>query len=271
VTSERCLLQAPLTGAVSSPAGSASVGMLGTLVDLGASDPALAACRPDWTATQNLSIHATGWLTDGPVVVDTRRLRLGRKSIIVTADVYDGHGMDDLDELEVAIDKVRTSETDGPTLAARSLVTFARVPGTAARGVDDYNPAECVGQIRTRRPDRPAEGTMYERMALRVVDAAGGVLELERTPYVTNSIGTINGGAQAVLTEAAAEAMRPALVATDMQIHYLSQVKSGPARTVGTVSRDGADHSVVTVDLVDAGHRDQLLAVATVTLQRPPG
>ena len=58
------------------------------------------------------------------------------------------------------------------------------------------------------------------------------MVELERTPYVANNLGTINGGAQAVLIEAAAEAMRPGLVAADMAIHYLSQVRTGPARTV---------------------------------------
>jgi acyl-coenzyme A thioesterase PaaI-like protein len=54
-----------------------------------------------------------------------------------------------------------------------------------------------------------------------------------------------------------------------MQIHYLSQMKAGPVRTVGTVLRDAADHSVVTMELVDGGNDDQLLAVATIILQTP--
>ena len=102
------------------------------------------------------------------------------------------------------------------------------------------------------------------------MDAPAGVAELDRTPYVANSVGTINGGAQAVLIEVAAESVHPGFVATDMQLHYLSQVRVGPARTVTTVLRTAPDHAVVSVDLVDAGHDDQLLALATVTLQRPP-
>ena len=137
--------------------------------------------------------------------------------------------------------------------------------------MDHHNPAQWVGQVRERTSDVVPEGTMYERMGMDVVDAENGVLELERTLYVINSLGSINGGALAVMIEAAAEAMRPDLVATDMQIHYLSQVKAGPARTSGVISRDGADHSVVTIEVVDAGHHDQLLTAATVTLQRPPG
>lgn len=270
VTPERCLLRAPLTDGVASAAGSAAVGMLATLVDVGASDPALAACRPDWTATLDLSIHGAGWLTEGPVVVDARLVRLGKKVIVVDADVYDGHGAADFDALQAAVDEEEDPAAGGPTLAAKGLVTFARIPGSAASLEDAYKPAEWVGQVRHRSAEAPAEGTMRERMGLEVIAAATGVLELERTPYVANTIGTINGGAQAVLVEAAAEAMRPDLVATDVQIHYLSQVKAGPARTKGTVSRDRTDHSVVTIEVVDAGAEDQLLALATVTLQRTP-
>lgn len=271
LSNERSLVRAPLTPAVSSPAGSASVGMLATLADVGASDPALASCRTDWTATQDLAIHATGWLTAGPVVVDNRLVRMGSKVIIVASDVYDGRGVEDFDELEAAVDSARAGERSPVRLAARALVTFARLPRTAARDVDTYDPAGWLGQVRERPATPPAAGTMRAWMGMRVVDGDDGAVELERTPYVANSIGTINGGAQAMLVEAAAEAMRPGLVATDLQIHYLSQVKAGPARSRGTVSRDGADHSVLTVELVDAGNDDQLLALATVTLQRPPG
>jgi hypothetical protein len=55
-----------------------------------------------------------------------------------------------------------------------------------------------------------------------------------------------------------------------MQLHYLSQVRVGPARTATTVLRTAPDHAVVSVELIDAGNDDQLLALATVTLQRPP-
>jgi acyl-coenzyme A thioesterase PaaI-like protein len=271
VSIERSLVRAPLTPAVASAAGSASVGVLATLVDVGASDPALATCS-DWTATQDLSIHATGWLTGGPVIADNRLVRMGKKVIIVAADVYDGRGIEDFDELEAAIDEARAgAPRPAARRAARALVTFARLPRTAASDVDDYDPASWVGQVRHRQAAQPVAGTLREQMDLRVVSADAGVVELERTPYVANSIGTINGGAQAMMIEAAAEAMRPGLVATDLQIHYLSQVRAGPARSRGAVSRDGADHSVVTIELVDAGNEDQLLALATVTLQRPPG
>ena len=63
------------------------------------------------------------------------------------------------------------------------------------------------------------------------------------------------------------EAIRPGLVATDVQMHYLAQTRAGPARTAVSVVRDAPDHSVLAVEVVDAGAADHLLAVATVTVQ----
>jgi acyl-coenzyme A thioesterase PaaI-like protein len=262
-TDDRSLTLAPLTDAVRSPAGCASLGMVVTMIDVGASDPAMVACRPDWTATQDLSLHSAGWITDGPIVVDTELVRVGTKVVVVAVTVHDGNGVEDVDALRGAID-------DGTlTRAAAGLVTYARIPGAAAPGMDDYDPGRWAGQIRRNPVAAPAAGTMYQRMGLELLDARTGRMQLEHTPYLANSIGTINGGAQAVLLEAAAEAMRPGMAATDMQIHYLSQMKAGPVRTVGTVLRDAADHSVVTMELVDGGNDDQLLAVATIILQTP--
>ena len=95
-------------------------------------------------------------------------------------------------------------------------------------------------------------------------------VEIDHSDYVRNSFGTINGGVLGAVFQAAAEAARPGQVATDLQIHYLSQVQTGPARTSGTVSRDAFGHSIVSLRAVDAGHGDQLLDLATITLQDPP-
>jgi acyl-coenzyme A thioesterase PaaI-like protein len=284
VSRTRCLLHAPLSRGVSTRSGAASLGWIVSALDIAAADPALASCRPDWTATQDLTVHATGRLVDGPLVVDAQLVRVGKKTITVATNVYDGHGVNELEPLRRAIDgggaaapglrspaeQPQRASTDGPTLSARGLVTFARIPAASAAGMDDYDPGKWLGQIRRRTCDRTPTGTLQARMGLRIVDAASGVAELPRSRYVTNSIGTIFGGAQATLLQLAAEAMRPGLEATDLQIHYLSQAKAGPARTLGGVSRDAADHSVVTLQLLDAGNDDQRLALATVLLQRPP-
>ncbi|SQI36049.1 Uncharacterized protein, possibly involved in aromatic compounds catabolism [Rhodococcus coprophilus] len=266
VTKERAVMRSLLTDKLRSGADSASLGVLTTLVDIVTSSPALAACGQDWVATQDLTLHATGWLTEGPIVIDAELVRIGKKMIHVSANVYDARGTTDLDDLIAALD---AGDEDGPMLAARALVTFARLPRTAAPDADYYTPGEWVG-IDREYPSAPVDGSIYERLGMRTLDAAEGVLELDRTPFVANMIGTIQGGAQALLAESAAQAMRPDLVPTDIQMHFLSQVRQGPARSYGTVIRDSADHSVISVRLVDAGADDQLLALTTVTLQRPP-
>ncbi|HEX4937219.1 MAG TPA: acyl-CoA thioesterase domain-containing protein, partial [Candidatus Kapabacteria bacterium] len=155
-----------------------------------------------------------------------------------------------------------------PTLAAKSLVTFTRISRTAASGMDEYDPKKWMGAVRNRTSDRYNEAVLDDRIGLQVCDAGAGIVEVALTPYVGNSIGTISGGVQAITMEAAANAMRPGMTATDIQIHFLSQLKVGPSRTRGTIVRDARDHSVVLIELLDAGAGNKLLATATLTLQR---
>jgi acyl-coenzyme A thioesterase PaaI-like protein len=266
LTPARCVLSAPLTPSGRSLAGLPSLGVLMTLVDIGASDPAMVASRPDWNVTLDLSMHRAAPLAEGPMVVDSRLLRAGKKLVVVAANAFDGRGEEDLAVVATAIDR-----GSGPTLAASGLITFARVPRSAAPGMDGYDPALSIGEVRHHPVDAPPDRPMFERMNLVVVDAHRGMARLESTPYVVNSVGTINGGALAVFVEAAAEAMRPGMAAGDIEIHYLSQVKVGPAETAGAVLRESDDLAVVNVRVTDAGNEGQLLALATVTLQRQSG
>jgi len=264
LSAERVLMTAPLTDGYRNAAGAASLGFLASLVDIAAAPVALIAGTPDWTATQDMSLHAAGWLLQGPAVVDATLVRAGKNTVIVAVDVYDGAGVTDLEEQLDAI------EAGSFELTGKGLLTFARIPRAASASAGVFDPAAMIGQKRGMPPEEPVLGTMFERMGLRVVDAEGAVAEIGHSEYVRNSFGTINGGALGAVFQAAAEAAKPGLVATDLQIHYLAQVKVGPARTSGTVSRDVAGHSIVSLQAVDAGADDQLLDLATITLQEPP-
>jgi acyl-coenzyme A thioesterase PaaI-like protein len=272
VDQRRSLVRAPLGAALNERTGSPSVAVLATLFDIGASDPALAACRPDWTATQNLSLHTVRALEVGPIVVDSYLMRVGKKVVIVRADVYDGQGVTDFQELVKAIDRLPAADSGGgPTVAATGLLAFARLPGSAAAHDGKYNPSGWVGVERHNPTPTAPVGPLFERLGLEVLDARTGRVRLALTPYVANSIGTINGGAQALMAEAAAEVMRPGLVAVDLQIHYLSQLKGDAAVTAGRVVRDGRDQSVVGVELFDTDPDGDLMASAVVTLQDVAG
>jgi acyl-coenzyme A thioesterase PaaI-like protein len=264
VSAERVLMSAPLTDGHRNAGGTAALGFLAAMVDIAAAPIALIAGAPDWTATQDMSLHAASWLVQGPAVVEARLERVGRNTVIVSVDVYDGAGTAGLDDQLAAVDAGRLE------LTGKGLLTFARIPRAASQAAGSFDPAALVGQQRAMAPVEPVVGTMVDRAGIVVVDAEGAVVEIAQSDYVRNSFGTINGGVLGAVFQAAAEAARPGLVATDLQIHYLSQVKAGPARTSGTVSRDVAGHSIVSLRAVDAGNDDQLLDLATITLQEPP-
>lgn len=267
VDAERCLMVAPLTDEIRSNAQSCRLGVLATMVDVAGSDPVLAAWHPDWTATQDLSVQAAGQLTEGPIVVDTRLLRRGNNVIFVTADIYDGHGVTDLDELHTLIDQ-HDADKSRLTWVGKSTLTFNRIPRTGVPGLESYDPNRWVGSVRTRSSNQHNPDMLNDRIGLVIRDRSGGVVEVANSPYVSTSIGTINGGVQAIALETAAEIMRPGMTATDIQIHYLSQLKVGPSRTRSNIIRDARGHSVVQVELQDAGANNRLIATATVTLQR---
>jgi acyl-coenzyme A thioesterase PaaI-like protein len=266
VTAERAISLAPLPDSARNAAAAASLGFLVAVVDTNAAPLALVAGRPDWTATADLSLHGTGWLTEGPVLVDSRLERAGSNTVVITTQVFDGRGVGELEEL------AREEPTRCEAVSvARGLLTFARIPARASVAAGRFDASALVGQRRQVLPGAPpAPEPLMERVGLRVVDAARGIVELHNSDYVRNSFGTINGGVLGLVFQGAAEAALPELVATDVHIHYLAQAKTGPARTSTEILRHTSDHAVCTVRAVDVGNDDVLLALATVVLQRPP-
>jgi len=231
-----------------------TVAYVATLLDIVASDPALGA-TPDWMATRDLSVHLAAPVSGGPVVVDARVVRVGSTGVVIEGALYDGTGVT---EPSAVVDHL-------PVIGS-SLITFARITRAAAPGMDGYDPGSWIGETRTLEPDGPPPATPYERMGLEVKEP--GTLVLPLTPYVVNAIRTITGGAQAALAEVAAESLLPGLVATDVQLHFLAQLRSDHLVSVSRVVRSTQDHGVVTVQLLDGGDPNRVAALATVTLTR---
>ncbi len=266
VTAERAISLAPVPDSARNAAGAASLGFLVAVVDTNAAPLALVAGQPDWTATADLALHATGWLTEGPVLIDSRLERAGSNIVVITTQLFDGQGIEELDEFAREV-PARCE----PASVARGLLTLRAHPRGASVAAGRFDPTGLVGQRRQVSPAAPpAPEPLMERIGLRVVDAARGVVELHNRDYVRNSFGTINGGVLGLVFQGAAEAAIPGLVATDVHIHYLAQAKAGPARTSLEILRHVSDHAVCTVRAVDAGNDDRVLALATVVLQPPP-
>jgi acyl-coenzyme A thioesterase PaaI-like protein len=238
--------------------GTLRIGVVGAMIDSAGAVVALGAAAPDWIATADLAYATIEPVREGPVICSSRLVRAGATIIVIGVDVLDGHGSD---------------APEGGRACGSGLMTFSRIPASASAVKVD--PFSNIG-IRTSNALEHSylDVALHEKIGLRIVDAAAGVVEVDKHDYVRNSFGTINGGAICMVFEAAAEAASRAIgavpyVAADLSIHYLSQTKNGPARTTCRVLRHDDAHAVCELTLVDAGNEDQLLALATVTLTAP--
>lgn len=244
---------APIDEAVRNRAGHAALGFVSAIADVAAASTTLAAVHPDWTATADLALSSARPISGDHLIVDALLERIGSKLIVVRVAASD--------------DRAASSPDQRPAMTG--VLSFARLPGSASRIYDRIEVAASIGQPRGMELfGEVTPGTIAERMNLTTVDAARGFVELPRDEYVNNSFRAINGGVLGVVFQAAAEAMLPEMVASDLQIHYLRQATTGPLRTRGSVLRAGREHAVCTIEAVDAGHEDAVLALATVTLQR---
>jgi acyl-coenzyme A thioesterase PaaI-like protein len=96
-------------------------------------------------------------------------------------------------------------------------------------------------------------------------DALGArvVAEMDRDPYVLQPAGTIQGGAVALVAELAAETLSGRVV-DDLQLRFLSAVRTGPARS----SARSLTPDTVRVEVRDAS-TGRLTSVAVARLGRP--
>ena len=229
------IAEMPVDDIVLGPDGNVSLGALTTLVDLCCARVAFASAHPHWIATADLSLATGDRPRGGAVKAEARLLKAGSKLIAIGVDL-------------------------GATGSATA--GFVRIPREAS---EVNRPGPVVGE-RVSMPllGAPLPTTIGERLDLRIVD---GGAELERSDYVRNSFGTINGGVMGFLVCAAAEEAS-GMVATDLVLRYVGQTKAGPARATATIVRQANDHAVCDVRVVDAGAGDLLLALATVTTVR---
>lgn len=247
-----------------SPGRVAALGLTSIVADTQAAMVALIAAQPDWIATVDLSVSEVAPLVGNHMLVDARLVRAGSNIIVIRVDSYD---VGDRDDIEALADEALPS-VDRPACAT-GLVSFTRIPASASAASARLKPGERVGMVSPTAPAELELRPLLDRIGLHIVDAAAGVVELERTPYVGNSFGAVNGGVLGMIFQGAAEAAHPGMRAADIQIHYVSQAKTGPVRTRLTPVRQTSDHAVCRIEAVDAGHNDQLLAIATVVVRSP--
>lgn len=222
-------------------------GAIVAVVDSALAYVAMRAIEDGWVATLDLSYASVDDLTTGPLVVSARLLRAGSAIVTTTCDVFDGEATDTCTRL-----------------VGSATGTFRRLPATAANGAGnqfDRGPTSGV-RHRLSKTDDGFDRPLAD--AIGAVELEPGVLRIEKSAYVANSIGTINGGATAVFVGAAAESAAGGGAAADLLIRYTGQVREGPAQSRCTVVRRSVEQTVVEVEVLDTSNKGRLIALATV-------
>jgi len=246
----------PVVTELLGPDGSVRAGALATLVDVIGGGLAAQAAHPDWIATADLTLHLAGAATGGAVEARARVEHAGRTTVVIEVGLHDGDGR------EIGL----------------ATMSFARLP---RRGT---NP-DVTTTLTAARSTMAVDGSglqvpLLEQLDVHVVDAAAGVVEAPVDDWSRNSLGSMQGGAVAILVDAATEAAANAgravpLVVADLQLTYLALARVGPVRTRVEVLDTRPGVVVARVELIDVGSDDRVTTigrvVAATSLRGHPG
>jgi len=242
VNEDECNWTAPVTEFVRAANGSMALGPLFAVVDLALVSTAIGFAESDWCGTLDLAIRTGRPIDEGPLTVACQVLRVGGTLITTKAEIL-----------------------DGDRLAGTAIATSRRMP----RNTDFNDAAPSVKQIGVPHYWGRETSGFAQPVAsqLALTEIAPGAVELEKTPYVTNSFGTINGGTTGILMCAGAEsALAGEFVAMDIEARYVGQAADGPVRTMSEIIRVERDHAVVDVTVVDLSRERRPIATAGITL-----
>ncbi len=225
--------------------GSVRAGALATLVDVIGGGLAATAAQPDWIATADLTLHVVGAATTGSVTADARVVHAGRTTVVIEVELHDHT------DREIGL----------------ATMSFARLPRREEN--PDIRASMSAGPSTMALPTSHLDAPLVDMLGARVVDAARGELEVPVGEWSLNSLGAMQGGAVAIVIDAAAEAaIRAAtserLVVTDLQVTYLALGRVGPIRTRVDVLGASAGQARARVELVDAGSQSRVTTLARV-------
>ena len=230
----------PARPGLADASGGIRLGVIAALIDIAGAGLALGVVRPDWIATADLTCHLTEPI-NGDVAVTCRPLRTGSSTVVVDATVTDGRSAP----------------------CGRARMAFSRIPGSATRADPTHVGDPTMPVPFSIEGGTPIDDPVLDRCG--VAETEPGRLVLDKTPYVENSFGTVNGGVVALVAEAAAVSAAGGGRAVDLQVHYLEQVGDGPVLAEATALRPG-DPALFEVQLVDTAD-GRLTAIADVAVR----
>lgn len=231
--------------------GALRMGALATLIDVAAGTFSHEMVRPDWLATADMKVHLRRPAMGDEVTCLTTTVRAGRRNIVSQTIVSDADG-------EIA----------------QGWVTYTRLPRR-----DDSPPVEVASRVGRHlvyvEQDEGERENLDDYIGIDldriVVDTEDQIaFELDHSPRIHNSFGSLQGGAAAVLVERAATLAierrfgSPGRV-TDLHVYYLGQTRAGPFRVEAGVLRADPGSLTSDVSILDIGNDDQLLDLATAS------
>ncbi len=239
----------PANPQLCNPSGSPRAGVLAILVDVVGGGLAAVAVQPDWIATADLTLHLTPRPVHGEIEAVGRVLRQGRTTVVI---------------------EVLLRERDGESLGIATM-SFAVLPRRA--GNLTIEQVAHVHRMTMATSHSGLEEPFRDRVALTVVDATAGTVELPLSSYVVNSLGSIQGGMVAAAADAAAEhalagACGGPVETCDLQITYLALAKVGPVRTEARVLEANASYGTAHVEIFDTGSEHRLTTTARAVAVR---
>ena len=242
VSEDECVFTAPVVPEVCTVSGALALGPLFAIADVALVSTAIGFADHHWCGTLDLAIRTGTPIVQGPLVISCQALRIGGTLITTKAEILDGD--------RLAGTAIATSRR-----MPRNPEFNADEPEVKVVGVPKYWGIETSGFVLP----------VNDQLALS--ELAPGVIELLKTPYITNSFGTINGGTTGILMCAGAEsALGGEFTATDIEARYIGQAADGPVRTMSEIVRVERDHAVVDVTVVDMSRERRPIATAGVTL-----
>lgn len=226
-----------VTPQVCGPSGSVRLGVLATVIDMCAGGLAGSKAAPDWVATSDMSIHVVEPIRPGSCSVDCRLVRRGRFLVVLDQDL-------------------RAVAAGEDRLCGRATAAFSVLP---SRGVTQGGGPRKYG-VRELAAGPRAELDLLRRLCVVEIDAGRGELEMELSNYVRNTFDALQGGAVAVLAEAAMEASCGRSL-QHLEVRFLAQGREGPFRTEVRRLR-GEVGEVLRCAIRDLGSEGRLVATA---------
>jgi acyl-coenzyme A thioesterase PaaI-like protein len=209
-----------VTPALCGPDGGVLLGVLATAIDMAAGGLSRRQAEPEWVATSDLAIDLAVPIPAGPCRVDCRLARRGRTLVTLELDLRARHH--------------EAAPRHGLATAAFAVLPNpGREQGSGPRGDGRESPpddAPVAAGSSSRGAGARAGLPLHDRVGIRRLDAASGVVEAELDDYLRNTFGALQGGVVAVLGEAAilAATGRPLIA---LAVRYRSLGRVGPFRT----------------------------------------